>query len=132
MLSFGRKSAPINTDRIDTLIGKNTQFVGNLTAEGTIRIDGKVKGDVTLSGNLIVGEQGSIKGIIKADNIHLSGVIEGNVTSANQIHMSATGKLFGDMTINSVIIDEGGLFQGNCIMMESEAAAAKDNNNKKD
>ena len=48
MFNSNKKSMPINTDRIDTLVGKNTGIEGALTAEGTVRIDGKLKGDVTL------------------------------------------------------------------------------------
>lgn len=135
MLNFNKKSTPINTDKIDTLVGKNTIIDGNLKAEGTIRIDGKVQGDVTISGNLILGEQGYIKGAVKADSIHLSGIIEGNATSVNQLYISSTGKLTGDMNVTNVIIDEGAFFQGNCNMGALEAAATKsetreDKNNK--
>lgn len=126
MLNIGKKSAPINTDKIDTLIGKNTNIEGNLKAEGAIRIDGKIKGDVILTGNLIVGDQGYIKGNVRADSVHLSGIIEGNVTSVDQLHMTPTGRLRGDMNVKYIIIDEGALFQGNCIMAESEAAATKE------
>ncbi len=119
MLGIGKKTT-INTDKVDTLIGKNTKFEGNLSTEGTIRIDGEVIGDVILSGNLILGEQGRIKGNVKSDNIHLSGIIEGNVMSANQIHISASGKLYGDMSVKNIIIDEGGLFQGNSNMIGEE------------
>ncbi len=125
MLSFSKnkKAAPINTDKIDTLIGRNTEFIGTLTAEGTVRIDGRIKGDIFLSGNLIMGEQGNLKGNVKSDNIHLSGVINGNVESAGQLHITTTGKLYGDMTVNNIVIDEGGLFHGNCIMVEPESIA---------
>lgn len=120
MLGIGKKSATINTDRIDTLIGKNTKFTGNLSTEGTVRIDGEIIGDVTLTGNLIIGEQGIIKGNAKADNMHLSGVIEGDVISANQVHISTTGKLYGDIFVKNIVIDEGGLLQGNCNMTEPD------------
>lgn len=135
MLNFNKKSTPINTDKIDTLIGKNTSINGDLKAEGTIRIDGTVQGDVTISGNLILGEQGLIKGNVKADSVHLSGVIEGNATSVNQLYMTSTGRLNGDMNVSNIIIDEGAIFQGNCSMGALEAAAAKvgtneDKNNK--
>ena len=125
MLSFGKKSAPINTDKIDTLIGKNTDIQGGLQAEGTVRVDGKVKGDVTLSGNLVIGEQAFIKGNIKADNVHMAGVVEGNITATNQLHMTPTGKLRGDMNVKNIVIDEGATFQGSCVMAASEAAATK-------
>ncbi len=118
MKFIGKKSSAINTDRIDTLIGKNTKFTGNLTTEGTVRIDGEIIGDLILSGNLIMGEHGNIKGNIEADNVHLSGVIEGNVISANQVHIATTGKLYGDISVKNIVIDEGGLLQGNCNMID--------------
>lgn len=117
MLGNKKKSAAINTNKVDTLIGKSTKFSGNISTEGTIRIDGEILGDVTLSGNLILGEKGRIKGNVKTGNIHLSGIIEGNVVSADQIHISTTGKLYGDISVKNIIIDEGGLFQGNCNMI---------------
>ena len=117
MLGIKKRSAANNTSRVDTLIGKSTKFTGNISTEGTIRIDGDVLGDVILSGNLILGEQGKIKGNVKSDNIHLSGTIEGDTISAKQIHISSTGKLYGDITVKNIIIDEGGLFQGNCNMI---------------
>ena len=130
MLNFGKKTAPINTEKIDTLIGKNTNIEGNLKAEGTIRIDGKLVGDVNLSGNLIVGDQALIEGNVKADNIHMSGIIEGNIKVMNQLHITPTGKLVGDMDVKNIVVDEGAVFQGNCIMAAAEAAATKDDNKK--
>jgi len=124
MFSSNKKNTPVNLDRIDTLIGKNTGIEGALIAEGTVRIDGKVKGDVTLSGNLIVGEEGSIKGNVKADSIILSGIIEGNVNAANQLHLTPTSRLIGDIDVRNIVIDEGAVFRGSCKMAEAEAAAA--------
>lgn len=124
MFNSNKKSTPVNLDRIDTLIGKNTGIEGALTAEGTVRVDGKVKGDVTLSGNLIVGEEGSIKGNVKADCIVLSGIIEGNITAANQLHLTPTSRLIGDIDVRNIVIDEGAVFHGSCKMAEIEAEAA--------
>lgn len=125
MFNPKKKSMPINSDRIDTLVGKNTGIEGALTAEGTVRIDGKIKGDVILSGNLIVGDEGSIKGNVKADSISLSGVIEGNVNAVNQLHLTTSAKLIGDIDAKSIIIDEGAVFHGNCKMVVAEAAVAE-------
>lgn len=126
MFNSNKKTTPINLDRIDTLIGKNTGIEGALTAEGTVRIDGKIKGDVILSGNLIVGNEGSVKGNVKADSISLSGVIEGNVTVANQLHLTPTSRLIGDIDAKNIIVDEGAIFHGNCKMTVEEAAVAKE------
>ena len=87
-----------------------------LTAEGTVRIEGKLKGDVTLSGNLIVGEGGYVKGNVKADSVVLSGMVEGNITVENHLHLTSTSKLIGDIDAKNIIIDEGAVFNGNCKM----------------
>lgn len=140
MFSSNKKSASsINTDRIDTLIGKNTSIEGALTAEGTVRIEGKLKGDVTLSGSLIVGGEGFVKGNIKADSVVLSGIVEGNITVENHLHITSFAKLIGDIDAKNIIIDEGAIFNGNCKMTAPTAAKAeaavtketKDNNGKK-
>lgn len=139
MLSLNKKSSSsISTDKIDTLVGKNTTIEGSLSAEGTVRVEGKLNGDVVLTGNLIVGEEGYIKGNIKADSVVLSGIVEGNITVNNHLHITSCAKLTGDIDAKSIIIDEGAIFNGNCKMTVSaaiaEAAAtkeAKDNKGKK-
>ncbi|HWR62467.1 MAG TPA: polymer-forming cytoskeletal protein [Clostridia bacterium] len=112
MFGSGKKS--INTEKIDTLVGKGTTLEGTINAEGTIRLDGKVQGGLNISGNLIVGEEGAVKGNIRADNAFVAGIIEGNVTATSQLHITHTARLVGDITVKNVIIDEGAIFIGNC------------------
>lgn len=135
MFNFKKESSLINSNKIDTLIGKNTVIEGSLNAEGTVRIEGKLKGDVNISGNLIVGDVGSVIGNVKADSVLLSGVIEGNITVENHLHLTSSSKLTGDIEAKNIIIDEGAVFNGNCKMVvpvaEAEAAAAKENKDNK-
>ncbi|HYE83275.1 MAG TPA: polymer-forming cytoskeletal protein [Clostridia bacterium] len=112
MFGSGRKS--INGEKTDTLIGKGTSVEGTINAEGTVRLDGKVHGGLNIAGNLIVGEEGAIKGNIKAENAFIAGVVEGNVIATSQLHITHTAKLIGDITVKNVIIDEGAIFIGNC------------------
>lgn len=112
MFGLGKKS--IGGEKLDTIIGKGTTFEGTINAEGTVRLDGRVQGGIIISGNLIVGEEGSVKGNIRTENAFVAGVIEGNVTATCQLHITSTARLIGDITIKSIIIDEGGVFVGNC------------------
>ncbi len=109
---FGKKS--FSTERIDTLIGKNTSFEGTIKAEGTIRVDGNVIGELIISGNLILGENSLIIGNVKADNAYISGTIEGNITTTAQLHLTSTSKVTGDIVVKNVVVDEGAIFIGNC------------------
>lgn len=119
MFGSGKKS--INDEKIDTLIGKGTSLEGTVNAEGTIRLDGKVHGGLNIIGNLIVGEEGAIKGNIKAENAFIAGVVEGNVIATSQLHITHTAKLIGDITVKNVIIDEGAVFVGNCKIITDNA-----------
>lgn len=111
---FGSGKKPINTEKMDTLIGKGTSLEGTVNAEGTIRLDGTVHGGLNITGNLIVGEEGAVKGNIKVENAFVAGVVEGNVIATSQLHITHTAKLIGDITVKTVIIDEGAVFVGNC------------------
>jgi cytoskeletal protein CcmA (bactofilin family) len=113
---------------VDTLVGVNTVFSGNIESEGTVRIDGKVKGDIKVSGDVYIGDNAVITGIITANNVHLAGTVEGNITSKGILKILSTARLYGDIKVNSFVADEGALFQGKCSMMEipdSEKATDK-------
>lgn len=114
---FNKKTAGFR-EGMDTLVGSNTVFTGDIEAEGTVRIDGEVKGSISASGDVFVGEHAVITGNLEAINVHLSGKVEGNIVSKGILKILSTAKLYGDITVNSFVADEGALFQGKCSMME--------------
>lgn len=111
---FGSSKTSINSEKIDTLVGKGTNVEGNINAEGTIRIDGKINGGINVTGALIVGEEGYVKGNIKVGSAFVAGTVEGNVIASTQLHLTHTARLIGDITVKNVIIDERAVFIGNC------------------
>lgn len=104
----------------DTLIGKNTSFEGTLTAEGTVRIDGKIQGDVEVKGDVFIGDTSEVTGNITASNIVVGGHIKGNIIAHEQLRLTSTGKVMGDISVKSLIIDENGVFEGNSKMTSTE------------
>lgn len=115
---FGRKNTnePINVERIDTLIGKDTVFQGNIIATGTIRIDGEFKGDIKAKGDLVIGDTGKIEANVEARNVLVAGYLKGNIHASGRVDLAPTAKLYGDMKVKNLIIEEGALFKGNCQM----------------
>lgn len=106
---------PINS-KPETIIGVNTRFVGTLTSDGNIRIDGSVEGDIEVLGNLIIGETGRVIATVKAQNVHVSGAVKGEITAVEQLEISPTGKVWGDITTAALHIEPGGLFRGQSAM----------------
>ena len=86
-----------NSEKLDTLIGKETVFEGNIRSQGMIRIDGHLKGRTITEGNTVIGESGRMEGEIKANDVFISGRVEGSVFAKGKIELSNTAKLLGDV-----------------------------------
>jgi len=105
----------------NTFIGKGSEFVGKLTFDGTVRIDGKIDGEIFSRGTLVIGPGADVAAKIQVDTVIISGTVRGNITSAKKIEMRAPGKLYGNIKAPVLIIEEGVIFEGNCKMENIEA-----------
>jgi cytoskeletal protein CcmA (bactofilin family) len=100
-----------------TLFGKGTDFKGVVTLfDGTVRVDGRVEGEIHTTGTVIVGEHAVIEGIICAGVLMNSGTIIGNVTASEKVVILKPGTLVGDIRTPVFAIEEGSHFQGMCNM----------------
>lgn len=105
--------------RIGTLLGKGTEIEGDFSSEGSARIDGTIRGNVTVDGSLIIGATGSILGNIFAKSILVGGEVIGNIDAPDKIELASAAKVLGDITTNMVVIDEHAVFQGRCDMNQN-------------
>lgn len=119
---FKRKKTAIDPNLTDTLIGEGSEFKGNIKSEASIRIEGKINGDIECKGDVTVGDQGNATSSIAARNVVIAGVVRGNITTEEKLTITATGKLYGNTTCKTLSIEDGGLFMGNS-KMEGEASS---------
>ncbi|RKM60084.1 polymer-forming cytoskeletal protein [Butyrivibrio sp. XB500-5] len=113
-------------EQVGTIIGPGAVIDGPLTTKDSTRIDGTVKGNVTISGALIVGQTGKIIGTASGVNIYVAGEINGNVSAPQgKVEISDTGKVIGDITCKGIIIDENAIFQGRCDMTGLDKSSAE-------
>src|SRR6476660_6701349 len=99
-----------------TLLGKGTDFKGVVNFDGTVRVDGRVEGEIHTTGTLIVGEHAIIKGIVSAGVLMNSGKINGTITAVEKIQILKPGVLVGDIRTPLIAIEEGSHFHGMCDM----------------
>jgi cytoskeletal protein CcmA (bactofilin family) len=110
---------------ITTLLGRGASFEGKLTFEGTVRIDGKFKGEVFSDDVLVIGEGAIVEAEIDVGEIiFLGGTVIGNVKAKRSIEIHAPGRVKGDLHTPSLQIDKGVVFEGRCFM-ENLAAQPK-------
>ena len=116
-----KKQTDYEKATFDTLIGTNTELKGDINSKGIVRIDGKVTGNVTIQGDLYLGDASVIKGDVSATNIHTAGTIEGNVFTSGLLKLLSSSRVIGDIQVKSFVCEEGSLFDGNCKMLEAPA-----------
>ena len=101
----------LNYEQVDSIVSGEVVFIGDITSGNSMRFEGNLRGNVNVSGNFIVGRNALITGNIKANNVHVIGTVDGNI-DCEQLKILSTGKVTGDATVDSIIIDEGAFLVG--------------------
>jgi cytoskeletal protein CcmA (bactofilin family) len=108
---------------ITAFLGKGTEFKGVLSFEGTIRVDGKVDGEVISKDTLIAGDGAYLHGEITVGTLISSGKVFGNINASQKVHILAPGTIQGNIKTPRLIIEEGVLFDGKCEMASEKKAS---------
>jgi cytoskeletal protein CcmA (bactofilin family) len=109
------KSFENGTDEV-TIISSGVVIEGKLSSKGNVRVDGVVKGDVNVAGNVTVGESGDINGEINADVITVSGKIIGKLNAKEKVVLESKAMLKGDLIAKILVVEAGAKFDGNSKM----------------
>ena len=100
---------------LETLIGQDSLFKGELTSKRVIRIDGVIEGNVQAD-SLVIGKTGSVKGDIFVRGVEVSGSVEGTIRAEEVTEIRPEGVVRGDIYTAKLIISEGALFAGHSYM----------------
>lgn len=122
---------PANSDTPETgdiiaFVGEEVTFKGTIRYQGTVRVDGRLEGEIHTDGNLIIGQKAVITATIQAGTITCQGRITGDIEAASQVRLLNPAVFNGSITTPSISIDEGVLFNGTCHMPRKEESKAKD------
>lgn len=109
-----------------TQIGRSVQVNGDIAGKTDLRIAGKVYGNVSIDGELILEKLAIIEGDVKCGAAILAGVIKGNVDCKSKLVLQDNAKIIGNVKAEQLIINEGAILQGNCDMNESQARKKKE------
>jgi cytoskeletal protein CcmA (bactofilin family) len=104
-------------------LGKGSRVEGKLTFEGSVKIDGHVEGEIAAQEAVIVGDGAVISAQIHAETVIVKGKLTGDIVARKRVELRAPGRLMGNITTPSLVINEGVVFEGHCSM--GGAAEAK-------
>lgn len=104
-----------------TIIGKETKVSGNLSGDEDLTVLGRVEGSVQLTKTLTIEPGGTVVAEVKVRELIVSGVMVGNVTADDCVHITDSGRMVGDIAAPRVIIVDGAMFRGQVDMGDIEA-----------
>jgi cytoskeletal protein CcmA (bactofilin family) len=118
MAVFKTQKEKLTTDGPDKLnrIVDGAHIKGDMTVITSIRIDGTIEGNINCAAKLVLGESGKIVGNILSSNAEIEGHIEGELVIQERLVLKNTARITGNINTQSIIIEEGAVFDGVCTM----------------
>ena len=109
-----------------TSIDATTQLTGKLRCKDTIRIDGRLKGELQCEKNVIIGEAAVVEASIQAQEIIVFGQVKGDVTAMRKITLESTARVAGNLATPGIVIEEGATLSGRIVIgVEEQVAETK-------
>jgi cytoskeletal protein CcmA (bactofilin family) len=116
----------IKDGTLSGFVGSGTSITGEATFKAMLRIDGHFSGRITSSsGSLLVGAGGQVDANIEVAVATIQGVVNGDIIAGQRIELGRAGKLNGNIQTPSLVIEQGGVFEGSCKMVQQKAATEK-------
>lgn len=123
-----RKNKKIRASRIDSLIGQQTETVGDVRFSGGLHVDGIVRGNVSAEDDsrsvLTVSEHGTIEGDVRVPNIVLNGSVVGDVYARERIELAANARVHGNVYYTLIEMAMGAEVNGNLVHAAEEERPA--------
>jgi len=107
-----------------TIVGVGARLEGNVVSAGSLRIDGQVKGQINADGDVELSAQSQVEADIRAQNVSVAGRFKGNILVKGKAHLARGGRVDGNITSKTLVVEEGGIFHGQSIMDGAGGAPA--------
>jgi cytoskeletal protein CcmA (bactofilin family) len=103
------------------IVGEGTTIKGDIRATGNVRIGGTLDGEIRSEGKVVVGSEGTVEGTVTAGSADIAGRVTGDVLVDHLLVIRGTGTIKGNIRTEKLVIEDGAVFTGECIMHGSSA-----------
>jgi cytoskeletal protein CcmA (bactofilin family) len=106
-----------------THIAPGAKLQGDLKVNGNVQISGTLEGTIQSKGDVEIGAEGSLKADVSGRNVTVAGTVKGKIYAQERVLLLQGSHVEGDVHAQSLKIEDGVFFQGNCVMGESARTA---------
>ncbi len=122
----------IKEGTLSGFVGSGTELTGETTFKAMLRVDGHLSGKISSSsGTLIVGATGKIDANVEVAVAVVHGTVNGDIIASQRLELGRASKVNGNIQTPSLVIEQGGMFEGNCKMIKMTAALDKSRDEKR-
>ncbi len=103
------KNGPTNKE--STSISHSTFIDGNIKAEDHLVINGTVKGNIEIKNyNLSIGPVGRLEGDVLAQNVKISGHMQGKINATGKVEITQEAHYSGEIISKGIFVEQGAYF----------------------
>jgi len=106
-----------------TIVGQGAKLEGTVVSAGSLRVDGQVKGQINADGDVMLSPQSQVEADIRAQNVSVAGRFKGSIVVKGRAEIARGGRVDGNITSKTLVVEEGAVFQGQSIMDQQTAQA---------
>ena len=110
---------------VNSIIGEGSAFKGEFKINGLLRVDGKFTGTIVTDGKVLIGQAGEALTDIEARTVIIGGIVRGNIYATERVILLSTGKVTGNIITPGIVMEEGSIFEGQCVINKKADKSAK-------
>jgi cytoskeletal protein CcmA (bactofilin family) len=122
-MSWKRSKQASNPGDWSGFLDKVVRFDGTIEVPGTFRLEAQIKGNIISSGSLTLGEAARVEGQIEGNHVVVCGRFDGVIFAKGRVEILPKGIVTGEIHAPCVVIEPGGIFDGQCHMLAAAESA---------
>jgi cytoskeletal protein CcmA (bactofilin family) len=95
-----------------SIIGGGMRVVGDIEADGVVKIEGTVVGTVRAAKQVLVAKGGEVEGDVVSREAIIGGEVRGGIYAEERVELQATSVVHGDVSTRKLFVQEGGEING--------------------
>lgn len=114
-------------EKVDTLIGHQTELSGDIVFGGGLHIDGKVKGNIIATNDaattMVLSDKGSVEGEVRVPHVMVNGLVVGDIYASESVELAMNARITGNVYYNRIEVAMGAEVNGSLVHLEEKGAA---------
>ena len=112
-------------ESVISIIGPGMKIVGDCITDGTVRVEGRVEGNVRAGKAVVIGKEGTVDGSIETQDAVIAGNVKGTITAASRLELQSTCHIEGEVLARRMQLEEGAILNGKVKMGDVKTKAPK-------